>query len=330
MNILSDKFGRKFNYLRLSLTDVCNFRCQYCLPNGYCGTENERDSFLNLNEIYHLLSGLSTLGLRKVRLTGGEPTLRKDFVEIVKMIKAISSIETIALTTNGYSFFKHAQTYYDAGITNITISLDSLTESCFEKITKVPFYKNVIKSIEAALSIPFSSVKVNAVLLKSLNDTSEEILQFFEFAKDKSIAIRFIEMMKTGDNQSDYEKFFSSTKVIKEKLLKNGWALIPKSITAGPAQEYSHPGYQGKIGIISPYSEIFCEGCNRIRVSSKGDLYVCLFDRHTTTLRELLQHEDQQAALINKIVKAYTNKEVSHFLHDNIIGGNKHFSSIGG
>jgi cyclic pyranopterin phosphate synthase len=328
--ILSDKFGRKFNYLRLSLTDVCNFRCQYCLPNGYCGSGESRENFLSLNEIKQLLNGLSLLGLKKVRLTGGEPTLRKDFLEIVKVVKAVQSIETIALTTNGYSFFKNALNYQNAGITNVTISLDSLTESRFQKITQTPFYAQVIQSIEKAISLQFESVKVNAVLLRGLNDTPEETQQFFDYVKDKPITIRFIEMMKTHDNKSDYDQFFSSANLIKEKLQKEGWILNQKPITAGPAQEYSHPNYEGKIGIIAPYSDIFCKDCNRIRISSKGSLYVCLFDKDSSNLRDLLQCSDQQNELIAKIVKAYTHKDISHFLHDDIIGGAKHFSSIGG
>ncbi|MDC0534957.1 GTP 3',8-cyclase MoaA [Francisellaceae bacterium] len=327
---LSDKFGRRFNYLRLSITDVCNFRCQYCLPNGYCGSKTERESFLNVTEISHLLAALTELGLKKIRLTGGEPTLRKDFIDIVSCIKKYEPIKQIAVTTNAYTLYKFAQEYKDAGITNVTISLDSLTQAQFSKITQTLYYSNVIKSIDAAIEAGFSTIKLNAVLLKGLNDTDEEITHFFNYVKNKSITVRFIEMMETGDNHDDYRQFFSSTEKINDKLYQEGWQLVTKSITAGPAREYEHPGFEGKIGIISPYSKIFCSDCNRIRVNSKGNLHVCLFDKCAKNLRHLLQHESQKMELINFIVKAFSNKDISHFLHDNIIGGDKHFSSIGG
>lgn len=328
--MLSDKFGRKFNYLRLSLTDVCNFRCQYCLPQGYHGEASSRKSFLTLAEIEHLMAGLHELGLKKVRLTGGEPTLRRDFIEILTLIANMECIETTALTTNGHSLYKNAERYQEAGLTNITVSLDSLTPSCFQVITQMNNFHKVLEGIETCIALNYKKIKINAVLMRGLNDTEEEVQQFLDYVVDKPVTIRFIELMKTADNQELFETRFVSTNTIAEKLLKEGWQRVTKSITDGPAVEFFHPDYAGRIGIISPYSAIFCQDCNRIRISAKGELYVCLFHKTNVPLRDLLIDKNQKEELIQRITHAYTDKKVSHFLHDGEIGRNNHFSSIGG
>jgi GTP 3',8-cyclase len=328
--MLSDKFGRKFNYLRLSLTDVCNFRCHYCLPQGYKGDRSSRNSFLTLTEIEHLMAGLNELGVKKVRLTGGEPTLRRDFIDILALIANRNGIDTIALTTNGYSLSQNAKRYQAAGLTNITVSLDSLTSSRFQAITQMANFHKVLEGIETCLSLSYQKVKINAVLLRDMNDTAEEINKFLEYVAHKSVTIRFIELMKTADNQELFDKHFVSTKALVEKLLNEGWQRVSKSITDGPAVEFSHPDYMGKIGVIAPYSAIFCQDCNRVRISAKGELYVCLFHKSNVPLRDLLVDSSQKEALIQRITKAYGEKKVSHFLHEGEMGRNNHFSSIGG
>lgn len=270
------------------------------------------------------------IGVKKVRLTGGEPTLRRDFIDILKLMADVEGLQTIALTTNGYSLYKHAKAYQEAGLTNITISLDSLTPNRFHHITQMTNFPHVLKGIEACVDNHFPTIKINAVLLKGMNDTPHEINQFFDYVLDKPITIRFIELMKTKDNETLFKNHFSSTQVLLEKLKQEGWRQIKKSITAGPAREYEHPDYLGKIGIISPYSSIFCADCNRVRISSKGELYVCLFNKNNTPLRDLLLHPSQKTDLIQRIQNAYTHKKISHFLHDGEGGRDKHFSSIGG
>lgn len=328
--MLTDGYGRLFTYLRLSLTDVCNFRCQYCLPYGYQGCKAQREHFLTLKEIQHLIAALTDLGVQKVRLTGGEPTLRRDFLNIVEMLSATPSLHTIALTTNAYALYKHVKAYQSAGLTNITISLDSLTPSVFKDITQMNNFNTVMKGVERSIEADFNKVKLNAVLLKDLNDTDNELNLFFNYVKDKAVTIRFIELMKTQDNITLFNKHFSSTNKIVKKLHDEGWQQEEKQITDGPAREFYHPQYTGRVGIISPYSSIFCESCNRLRVSSKGELYVCLFNKTFTPLRDLLQDLSQGESLKDRIRKAYSHKKVSHFLHDGEIGRNKHFSSIGG
>ena len=328
--MITDNFGRRFNYLRLSLTDVCNFRCQYCLPMGYSGEKSSREDFLTLSEIQHLMAGFSELGVRKIRLTGGEPTLRRDFIDIVKLVSSVETIEKIALTTNGYALFKNATNYRDAGLTNITISLDSLTPQCFQTITQMKNFHKVFDGVEACLAEDYHSIKINVVLLREMNDTPEEINKFFEYIAHRNITVRFIELMKTEDNVTLYQKHFSSTNIIQHKLRKEGWHTIQKSNTDGPALEYAHPDFIGKIGIISPYSDIFCQDCNRVRISAKGELYVCLFDQMNVPLRDLLSTTKDKDKLVQRITEAYTHKKVSHFLHQGEMGRSKHFSSIGG
>ncbi|MFT6835945.1 MAG: cyclic pyranopterin phosphate synthase, partial [Francisellaceae bacterium] len=275
-------------------------------------------------------AGFQDLGVKKVRLTGGEPTLRRDFIDILSFISSIDTIENVALTTNGYALYKNAKKYREAGLTNITVSLDSLTAKSFQTITQMKSFHKVIAGIEACLDEGFHKVKINAVLLRGMNDTPEELNQFFEYVSDKPVTIRFIELMQTKDNHELYQNNFSSTNLIQDKLKKDGWHNIPKAITDGPALEYSHPDFVGKIGVISPYSNIFCQDCNRVRISSKGELYVCLFDKINIPLRDLLSDSKNKAELINRITSSYQKKKVSHFLHEGDMGRSKHFSSIGG
>jgi len=297
---------------------------------GYSGEKSSRENFITLSEIKNLMAGFQDLGVKKVRLTGGEPTLRRDFIDILSFISSIDTIENVALTTNGYALYKNAKKYREAGLTNITVSLDSLTAKSFQTITQMKNFHKVIAGIEACLDEGFHKVKINAVLLRGMNDTPEELNQFFEYVSDKPVTIRFIELMQTKDNHELYQNNFSSTNLIQDKLKKDGWHNIRKAITDGPALEYSHPDFVGKIGVISPYSNIFCQDCNRVRISSRGELYVCLFDKINIPLRDLLSDSKNKAELINRITSSYQKKKVSHFLHEGDMGRSKHFSSIGG
>ncbi|BCD92126.1 cyclic pyranopterin monophosphate synthase [Francisella halioticida] len=327
--MLTDSFGRKFTYLRLSLTDVCNFRCQYCLPNGYQG-KGKKDNFLNLTEIKNLLRAMNVLQVQKVRLTGGEPTLRNDFLDILNFISSQEGIKTISLTTNGYSLVKNVSKYYESGLNNITISLDSLFANKFRDITQMNNFSTIMKGIEKALEIDFDKVKINAVLLKGYNDSKEDIKSFFDYVKDKKITVRFIELMETQDNLKLHKKSFITTSYIRDKLREEGWTSCARESSSGPAIEYMHKDYVGKIGIISPYSNIFCVNCNRVRVNSKGELYTCLFDKANVSLREYLQHEKQLKELLKIIKNTYSLKKESHYLTEGIIGDDKHFSTLGG
>lgn len=323
-----DPHNRTINYLRLSLTKVCNFRCTYCLPEGaHWGKQTD---FLTLTEIKHLLEALTELGVHKVRLTGGEPSLRNDFIDIVKMIRTIPGIQSLAMTTNGYILDKFATAYFDAGISSINISLDSLDESVFEQVTGSKKFSNILSGIEQCILLGFAKIKINAVLMKSVNANLQTLNSFMCFVKNRPLTVRFIELMQTADRVSFHEQQFISSHIFLQHILEQGWSECAKPIDGGPAREYQHPNYMGRIGFITPYSNVFCGQCNRIRISSLGALHTCLFSEQGISLRELIQHPDSKEALKEQIVSLMKTKQKSHYLLDGKKGKEKHFSSIGG
>lgn len=323
---LEDDFGRRFSYLRLSLTEVCNFRCQYCLPNGY--RKNGSHDFLEKDEIIRLISALTPLGLWKARLTGGEPTLRPDFLSIAEGIASTPGIKRLALTTNGYRLKENAQRYRDAGISHINISIDSLKPETFKDITGHDRLTEVLDGIAAAQAAKFQRIKLNTVLLKNWNDGEfEDILNFL---KDQDISLRFIELMRTGDNQEFFKRHHLSGSDVEAKLTSMGWTLAPRSPGAGPAKEFSHPDYQGQIGLIMPYSKDFCDSCNRLRVTSKGELRLCLFGEGGLSLRDLLQRDEDKERLQHRVLKLLGGKAASHDLQNGNTGATRHLASIGG
>jgi cyclic pyranopterin phosphate synthase len=323
--MLEDNFNRKFSYLRLSITDVCNFRCSYCLPDGY--KKNDQNQFLSIDEIKNLVSAFSELGVSKVRLTGGEPTVRKDFSQIISAIKNIQGIEKIVFTTNGYCLKQHAKEFFDSGADSVNISVDSLNAENFKKITGHNKLKEVLEGLEEALNTGFK-VKINAVLLKNLNDL--ELDNFINFVKNKPISIRFIELMQTGDNFDYFNKHHLSSEIIKNNLCDRGWKIAPREHNSGPAIEYFHHDYLGKIGIIAPYSKNFCDGCNRLRITAVGDLRLCLFGNSSHSLRPLLQDKNQKNQLQESVIKLLRLKDPSHLLQEGKSGLVSNLSSLGG
>lgn len=325
MSLLADNHGRKFYYLRLSVTDICNFRCSYCLPNGYVPSSK---TFLNLTEIKHLLTAFSELGIQKVRLTGGEPTLRQDFIDIATTLTSIPGIQTRAFTTNGYRLKKFANAYYQAGLNAINVSVDSLDPKKFFNITQHDRLADVLAGIEYALAVGFSAVKINVVLLKGIND--DELERFLAYIKDKPIAIRFIELMQTQCNHEYFLRHHLSAKIIQDQLTTLGWQEESRAIDAGPAIEFTHPDSVGRIGFIAPYAKDFCASCNRLRVSASGNLHLCLFGDANYSLRSLLQHAEQKEQLKQAILAYLPLKSASHFLQQGNFGNTPHLASIGG
>ncbi len=323
---LTDGFGRSFPYLRLSITDVCNFRCDYCLPNGYQGCK--KADFLSIDEIKRLVNVFAELGTNKIRITGGEPTVRKDFTKIAQLISSHSSISTTAFTTNGYRLAQNAKIWRNAGIDNINISIDSLNKERFFQITGHDRLSEILKGIDAAINVGFEKVKINVVLLKGVNDG--EVNDYLSWAKSSPISIRFIELMQTGDNQQYFQKYHTSAITISDELIKTGWTLRKRNFNAGPAQEYIHKDYQGSVGIISPYSKDFCKSCNRLRITSNGDLRLCLFGSQGVSLRHLLQSDEQKHLLIKLISSQLAFKCSSHFLALGDTGITPNLASIGG
>ena len=324
---LVDAFQRAYYYLRLSITDQCNFRCNYCLPNGY-QPEANKPSFLTLSEIVRVAEAFAAMGTEKIRLTVGEPTLRKDFITIAENVANVSGIRQLALTTNGYRMAKDVDAWQRAGITSINVSVDSLDPKMFHQITGINKFDEVMRGIERAFEIGYKKVKVNSVLMKNLND--HEFNQFLAWVKNRPIQMRFIELMQTGEMDSFFHHHHLSGEILVKKLLEQGWLLQQKAITDGPAKVFKHPDYMGEIGLIMPYEKNFCASCNRLRVSAKGKLHLCLFGEEGIELRDLLRSDDQQSILQARIFSALQGKREHHYLHQGDTGIRQHLASIGG
>ncbi|MBN8531480.1 MAG: GTP 3',8-cyclase MoaA [Alphaproteobacteria bacterium] len=324
--MLEDRFGRTFPYLRLSVTDACNFRCTYCLPDGYRKTQEE--SFLSLDEIRRLAAGFASLGTRKIRLTGGEPATRRDLPEIAASIAALPGVQTLALTTNGYNLKQNARRYFEAGINALNVSVDSLDPVTFHAVTGHDKLSLVLEGIDAARAAGFRNIKINSVLLKDVTDRT--LPDFLEWMRAEALSVRFIELMQTGSNREFFAKHFISAEVLKAQLLERGFAPAPRAPDAGPAQEFHHPDYPGKIGMIAPYSKDFCKTCNRLRVTARGRLMLCLFGAGGYELRPFLQSDDQRDELRQAIAEALHFKHETHYLHQGVTGSTPHLASLGG
>lgn len=329
-NSLVDSFERRFSYLRLSVTDACNFRCQYCLPDGYRkSTSCETEDFLTLDEIRRLVVGFAAMGLFKVRLTGGEPTLRKDLLEIAETVSGIAGVQSVALSTNGYRLRQLARPLLDRGVRSVNVSVDSLDRYSFEKITGQDRLQDVLAGIDEALSVGFTSVKINAVLLKGLNDT--EVPAFLDYVRDRPVTVRFIELMPTGVTRDFFARHHVRGDVIQHQLSESGWRSIPRGLANGPASEFAHPDFLGGFGMIAPYAKDFCDQCNRLRVSALGAIRLCLFGDGQFSLRRYLQKDSDMELLQHAVRSLLTEKKMkSHGLHEGNYGINQTFSAIGG
>lgn len=321
-----DNYRRRFQYLRLSITEACNFRCQYCLPNGYIPSRPAH-AFLSLSEIAHVVSAFADLGVEKIRLTGGEPTLRRDFVAIIEQIRVDPRITTLALTTNGYRLVNEIHRWYTAGLTHLNVSIDSLSPAIFHQITGENKLHEIIAGIDTALTLGLQKVKINTVLLKGINDTLDTYLKWI---KTRPLELRFIELMETGAGRSLFDRHHISGQTVVEKLYAQGWQKCQRDPKEGPAEVFFHPDFLGKIGLIMPYSSDFCKNCNRLRVSAIGKLHFCLFGDTGMPLRDLLQHSNQRVALHARIIEGLRLKPEKHYLQEHRTGLAQTLSYIGG
>ena len=330
MQTLKDSFGRTFPYIRLSITDVCNFKCGYCLPNGYQVDKNDNRKFLQLEEIKRLAKVFSKLGVSKIRLTGGEPTVRKDFFEIIKILKNDAGIKRVVITTNGYHLNEKAKMLVDSGINGINISIDSLERNIFKKVTGHDRLPEILQGIKILQQLNFENIKINAVLLNGINASEKDFDLWGEFIKKNKVDLRYIELMQTGDNLDYFNKYHISSKIFKDYLNKKKWIYQTFGKDAGPSLNYINPDYKGKFGIIAPYSKDFCRTCNRLRITSRGDLRLCLFGSTGISIRHLLQKDDQIEELQDLIVGQMKFKKESHYLELGETGLTKNLSTIGG
>lgn len=323
---LSDAIGRRFEYLRLSLTEVCNFRCTYCLPDGY-KKSCQRPAELTVEEIRRAVTAFAQLGLWKVRLTGGEPTLRRDFENVASAVSSVPGIRRVAMTTNGYRLAERAQAWRDCGVNAINISVDSLDPARFAAITGHDRLGEVLRGIEAARDAGFESIKLNAVLMRGVND--DELAAMVQFVTTRDLSLRFIEVMRTNDNAAFFDRHHVAGQSVIDRLEAAGWQRLSRAAGAGPAVELGHPHATGRIGIIAPYSRDFCASCNRLRMSSDGKLHLCLFGDGGIDLRPLLAADDL-APLITRIRAMVGTKAPAHRLHSGNSGATPHLASIGG
>ncbi|NLZ27773.1 MAG: GTP 3',8-cyclase MoaA [Firmicutes bacterium] len=301
MGTLTDRYGRKHDYLRISVTDRCNLRCIYCMgPDGVKPLSHH--DILSYEEILKVVRVAAGLGISKIRITGGEPLVRINLPHLIEKINSIPGIEDLALTTNGIFLPRFARELKRAGLNRVNISLDSLDPDLFRKITRGGNIKQALRGIEAAIHHGLEPVKINTVLLKGYND--HEILDFFALAHDKDIAVRFIEYMPIGERSVGFDGHYLPLSIIKETAQLAGYELQPLDhpLSAGPAEYFSLAGRGGSIGLIHSISKHFCSSCNRLRLTADGRLKSCLYWQEEEQVRPILDHPRELEALLKKVV----------------------------
>ncbi|WP_371834181.1 GTP 3',8-cyclase MoaA [Psychrobacter sp. AH5] len=322
---LTDGFARQLTYLRLSITDFCNFRCEYCLPNGYQGKPPENE--LSVAEIDTLIRAFADVGTKKVRITGGEPSIRRDVVDIIDTIRQTSGIETIAMTSNGYKLGKHLANWNAAGLNQINISMDSFEPDVFYKMTGFNMLPQLLTDMDKLLATTDIKLKINSILMAET--AFENLLNAMQYVKHRPVTYRFIEFMQTSDNSDLFFAQHAQSDSIVAYLLEHGWQPNERGSSDGPAIEYSHPDYLGRIGMIAPYAAHFCDNCNRLRVSSQGRVHLCLFDEGNYDIRHYLKTNDVEG-LINTLHSFMPIKPEHHHLHESNSGMMNNLSMIGG
>ena len=307
--LLIDQHGRRVDYIRLSITDRCDFRCVYCMAESM--TFLPRAEVLSLEECARLVRIFVAMGVSKVRITGGEPLVRKNALWLFSAIGQLEGLQELVLTTNGSQLEFQAQDLKNAGVKRINISIDSLDANRFKTITRTGELAKVLRGIQAAKIAGFESIKINTVLMRGFNE--DEALNLLEFAIQQEIDISFIEEMPLGDvDHVRASTFVSNNDTLKQ--LQSQYALIASTeTTGGPARYWRVPNTSTKIGFISPHSHNFCEACNRVRITCKGELYLCLGQESKIDLMPLLRnhpHDDQP--LIDAIVASMQIKPKGH------------------
>ena len=302
-----DKLNRKIDYLRISVIDRCNLRCVYCMPEE--GIESiPHDEILTYDEILRICEIVSELGIRKIKITGGEPLVRKDIVNLIRDIKNIDKIEQVTLTTNGILLHEMLDDLYDAGIDAINISLDTLNKDNFKKITRRDGLEKVLMSIDKAYDLGIR-VKINCLAIRDFN--LRELVEIASFAKDREIDVRFIELMPIGFgkkyNQIDNDEILS---ILESRF--GTFEIVTEKRGNGPAKYYRNQNMKGCIGFISAISHEFCETCNRVRLTSNGFLKLCLHYNKGIDLKEPIRNGISDEDLKKLIHDTIWNKPISH------------------
>lgn len=313
---MKDGYGRKINYLRLSVTDRCNFRCKYCVDeicHSVANKELPLDKMLKISEV------AVSCGIEKIRITGGEPLIREGIVEFCKKLSFIDGLNELTMTTNGCFLKDYAKSLKDAGVSRLNISLDTLDKEKFESMAGVDKFDEVLAGIYAAINAGFKQIKINVVLIGDFN--TDEITSFVNLTKDNNVSIRFIELMPVGACRSWDNKRFVSDDIVLKTVPQ-----LKHIYSDGVAQIYKIDGYKGTAGLIRPMSKKFCDVCNRVRITADGKLKTCL---HSSDEYDLSALNEQQ--LVRCLKNAIMNKPLSHnlslYCHSNT---NRSMNQIGG
>ena len=309
---LTDPFGRSVEYIRLSVTDRCDLRCFYCLPGDYRDF-SEPEEWLSFAEIERLIGAFVASGVRRVRITGGEPLVRKNLPELAGNLARIPGLLDLSLSTNAVGMGRQAEKLKSAGISRINVSLDTLRADRFKDITRGNLDK-VIDGLMTAKRAGFSPIKINMVILKGIND--DEVEDMIEFCIEHDFTLRFIETMPMGDTGRNAVSHYLSLQDVKNRLDEH-YELIPGVMPGGgPARYLQVAGSQLRIGFITPISQHFCETCNRVRLAADGTLYLCLGQEHKFEFRPLMRAGISDAELLDAVQHAITLKPERHEFND--------------
>uniref|UniRef100_A0A8D0D1X8 Molybdenum cofactor biosynthesis protein 1 n=1 Tax=Sander lucioperca TaxID=283035 RepID=A0A8D0D1X8_SANLU len=306
---LTDNFGRRHSYLRMSLTEKCNLRCQYCMPED--GVKlTPRSQLLSTSEVLTLARLFVQEGVEKIRLTGGEPLIRPDVLDIIAELRKLEGLKTIAVTTNGMNLARLLPKLKDAGLNLINISLDSLVPAKFEFIVRRKGFHKVIEGIDKAIEMGYNPVKVNCVVMRGLNE--DELLDFVALTEKKPLEVRFIEYMPFDGNKWNFKKMVSYQEMLDH--IRQQWPNLEKLQTGQTetAKTFKVPGFKGQVGFITSMSDHFCGSCNRLRITADGNLKVCLFGNSEVSLRDVLRSGASNEELLQIIGAAVGRKKKQH------------------
>ncbi len=324
---LIDSFNRQIRYLRLSVTDRCNLRCTYCMSEDMQFLP--KSQVLNLEEMLLVGEAFVALGVEKIRLTGGEPLVRKGVVSLAQNLSALDGLRELVMTSNGVLLKQHAKELVAAGVSRINISIDSLKPDRFRSLTRFGVLADVFAGIDAAIDAGFKKIKLNAVILKGQND--DELIDLTRFAVDKGVDISFIEEMPLGDINSHIRAQTSLSSATIREVLEGAFSIEESDFNdpaSGPSRYVKIANSATKVGFISPMSNNFCGSCNRVRVTAEGQLLLCLGNEHSLDLRAIVRERPDD--LQKEIVNAMQRKPERHYFDPNEITIRRHMSATGG
>ncbi len=325
---LIDPFGRSIRYLRISVTPYCNFRCLYCQPDGPHLPEGSREE-ISPREWEQLVTLFARMGVEKVRLSGGEPTLRKDLVKIVSRLSKIEGIGEVSLSTHAMHLAPLVDDLASAGLSRVNVSLDTLNADRFREISGRGDLSRVIEGVDAALAAGLDPIKLNAVPMKGIND--HEIGDFLDFSAERGLRMRFIELMPVGVSRELYETRRMSGDEILERMQGRGsWKEMKRQGTDGPARMFQRESDGLRVGIIHPLGKNFCDNCNRVRLTHRGEMRGCLFGAQNVPLRHLLESDDWERDLEAGVRQALLSKPEKHRLEEGDDGELNSLAQIGG